>query len=286
MTVPLRDALQRFLQDWRDDVPPTWQPALADVEPDFGAIGTGLALEPNDVLLPFRKGHSSPLAPADSHVFRALDLPPDAVRVVLIGQDPYPRLKRATGRSFEQGDFVNWKKANVAESLRRILQALAHHRRPDWPHVTNDGGWQAVADGIESGVLDIERPRVLFDRWQAAGVLCLNLGLTLSRFDKPVQQAHMAMWKPIVRGILLHLARRPGRDLVVILWGGDAQRAFDAMGIDAAFAQGGQPDRLVTVRRNHPAFEDEGEVPFLRLPDPFTEVDQRLAALQAVPINW
>ena len=38
----------------------------------------------------------------EAHVFRAFDeLEPDRVKAVVIGQDPYPHVTRATGRAFE-----------------------------------------------------------------------------------------------------------------------------------------------------------------------------------------
>ena len=40
------------------------------------------------------------IVPAPEHVFRALQVPPERVRVLLVGQDPYPNPEHAMGWSF------------------------------------------------------------------------------------------------------------------------------------------------------------------------------------------
>ncbi|MBL8484955.1 MAG: hypothetical protein JNJ60_22355 [Rhodocyclaceae bacterium] len=284
----LRAALESFLTDWRSDLPDAWRGILAGVEPDFGAIAAHLTLEPNERIFPLRKGHADPLAPAHSHMFRALDgSAPDAVRAVLLGQDPYPEIRRATGRSFEQGDLSNWQ-GEVAKSLRHIIQVLAEHRAPDPDYVPRDSAWPGVSARIVAGNPAIELPAGLFDRWQEAGVMCLNLGLTLSRFDDRdapaadrVQPAHMGLWKPVVTTIVRHLAQRPGRPLLVLLWGGMAQKAVDQMRLNSARQDGESPAQLAVVRRIHPVMPA-----FLQLPDPFAQANAALETIGAAPINW
>ncbi len=43
---------------------------------------------------------------------------------VLMGQDPYPHVQQATGRSFEQGDLKDW---------LGLLAGVAIQPRADWP---------------------------------------------------------------------------------------------------------------------------------------------------------
>jgi uracil DNA glycosylase len=100
-------------------------------------------------------------------------------------------------------------------------------------------------------------------------VLALNVGLSFSRKEADVQQAHMLLWRPLVREILLNLVRRHvQRPLLVVLWGKQPLKAFEAMGIAAAAAGG----RFKTVEREHPATPA-----FLtRQPDPFTDANTAL----------
>src|SRR6185369_12848524 len=103
---------------------------------------------------------------------RAFDgITPDEVRVVVIGQDPYPHVEQATGRSFEQADVVAGL-TKVTPSLKRILQAVALARTGDRRYV--DGGaeaWQRVLAARAAGTLDLPPPLPMWDRWQGAGVM-------------------------------------------------------------------------------------------------------------------
>lgn len=88
------------------------------------------------------------IAPADP--FRALRLvPPEAARVVVFGQDPYPKPGHADGLAFSAGH-------GRPHSLRRIFQVLASDR-PGWapPAI-----WK-------------------LDAWAEQGVLLLNPTLTV-----------------------------------------------------------------------------------------------------------
>ncbi len=285
----LRSAIGTFLTDWLDDVPAAWRAALAGAEPDIGAVDESLTLDADEVIFPLRKQHDDPRAPAGSHVLRALDIDPHAVRAVLVGQDPYPRMSRATGRSFDQGDLEQWS-GNVSESLRRMVQSLAQFRQPAPTYVAHDRAWRDVRERIHTGLPVIEHPRALFDRWETAGVLCLNLGLTFSRFEKATQEAHMRVWKPVVEAILVHLASRQDRELLIILWGARAQDAFDDMGVMKAARAVGSGGRVVVVRRSHPGADgpsgDRGASPFLRLDDAYTQANEALARIGAAPIDW
>ena len=64
------------------------------------------------------------IAPADP--FRAMRLvPPEAARVVVFGQDPYPKPGHADGLAFSAGH-------GRPHSLRRIFQVLAADFAPHW----------------------------------------------------------------------------------------------------------------------------------------------------------
>jgi uracil-DNA glycosylase len=291
----LRHALGIYLEDWRADLPAHWRPWFHGIEPDLSAVAPHLTLDPGEVIIPGRKGQPDPRAPAGSHLFRALDdCRPEDVRAVLLGQDPYPDVARATGRSFEQGDLARWD-GKVAKSLRRVVQTLGQHRLPNGGYVAHDHAWPGIRQGILAGQPHIEVPQALFDRWSAAGVLCLNLGLTLSRFDKKttpaadrVQPAHMAMWQPVVTHLLTRLVQRPGKSLVVLLWGRPAQQAFAAMQLDPV-AQAAN-STLLQVLRPHPAADgppgNAGAAPFLVAPGPFTEANAKLHQHNLAPIAW
>jgi uracil-DNA glycosylase len=286
----LRAKVSDFLSDWRDDLSSSWGGALDGVEPKLSAIDTALTLENNETIFPGRKGHPAPDARPDSHVFRALDgLRPQDVRAVILGQDPYPRSSRATGRSFEQGDLLKWspKKSDVAESLRRILQVAAHFRTGETKYLDGDTAWKGLAEDIVSGDVDVEPPQQFFDRWQEQGVLCLNAGLTLSRFEPAVQKAHFALWRPVIQRILTTVATRTTGSVVFLLWGGVAEQTFQQLGVIAAAEAAGTRDRVAVAKRVHPGAEDNAGKPrFFGAPNIFAEANEKLVAGSGIAIEW
>ena len=206
-TSSLRHALSAFAQDWRKDLAPSWQLALKDVEPACAAVGADLNFSITEPVFPARRAQPLPQARCDAHVFRAFDaLGPEDVRCVLLGQDPYPCVTRATGRSFEQGEAADWTSTRVTPSLAGLVSWLAEHR-------TGDGAFRArggLRRAMRSDAVALEQPRALFDRWQGAGVLCINTGLTLTRYARggsPEQlRGHIPFWTPVVQEVLRHLA--------------------------------------------------------------------------------
>jgi uracil-DNA glycosylase len=286
----LRAKMSEFLVDWRDDVNASWRALLDGVEPALNAIGPALTLMDNETIFPGRKGSPAPGARPDSHVFRALDgVRPRDVTAVVLGQDPYPMASRATGRSFEQGDLPAWSpdRKKVAESLRRILQIVAHFRKGDARYLHGDPAWPDVVADIDASQLDIAAPRKFFDAWQKQGVLCLNAGLTLSRFQKDVQQAHFALWRPVVQRILTTLATRKKGSVVFLLWGGVAQKTFNELGILDAADAAGTRNRVAVVTHVHPAAEDkQGQPRFFTLPNTFTAANEKLTQIGGPAIQW
>ncbi|MFN3644559.1 MAG: uracil-DNA glycosylase [Gemmobacter sp.] len=138
-----------------------------------------------------------PWAPGPGLVFRALDLtPPDAVRVVILGQDPYHEPGRATGLAFGYPPGVP-----PRHSLANILREL------------HDDLGIARADGDLAG-------------WAAQGVLLLNTVLSVP-VGPGMAGGHARLgWQALTAAILAEAARGP---CAFLLWGAPAQRAAAAI---------------------------------------------------------
>src|SRR5262245_18485720 len=102
--IELRAALQTLFNGWKQDLSAPWRTFFGDADVAPALVPLGLPLvAPDHVIFPARKGAPPAGARADAHFARAFDqVAPAKVRVVVIGQDPYPQVDRATGRSFEQ----------------------------------------------------------------------------------------------------------------------------------------------------------------------------------------
>jgi uracil-DNA glycosylase len=126
-----------------------------------------------------------------SDVFRAFALTPfDCVKVVIIGQDPYPNPVNAMGLAFSVRSSVR----PLPLSLRNIDHELQTDMR---------------IDPARSGDLTV---------WAKRGVLLLNRALTIG-IDRT---SHARQWRGFTNAVIDCLLAHPS-ELVFILWGSKAQ---------------------------------------------------------------
>ena len=285
----LRSSMRRFLRNWKTDMARPWQSFLDNVEPAFQKIDERLEMG-RSTIFPGRKDREPRNAPEGSHVLRAFDrINPGQVKVVIIGQDPYPNVRQATGRAFEQGDQTEWT-SDIANSLKRIIQVVAHDRTGNRTYKQSRGGWGNVKSAIESGELELQEPTRIFGYWQRQGVLWLNTALTLTKFHDPHQtRGHIPLWKPVIQEIVLRLAQRPRRQLVVVAWGGKAKDFLVACNLLRKTRRRGKPvyvetkafEHAAVVQASHPSIPG-----FLSGTNPLTSVNRKLVQMGATSINW
>lgn len=277
----LRNALSRFVEGWRDDLSEAWRSVLNDVEPAVRDVGEELTFSTNEPIFPARRERPHTAARPDAHVFRAFDgIQPAEVRCVLLGQDPYPSLERATGRSFEQGEGYDWASMKISQSMCGLLQMLAEHRTED-PDYRGKGGLRRA---LKANDVNIEPPSELFDRWRDQGVLCLNTGLTLTRYvrggAKEQLQGHIPFWRPVVAGVMRFLARRTDGQVVFLLLGKHAWKIADLTGIQAEAQAAGTWGRSVgEARPYHPSFRGSKR-------NGLIEANDQFAAMGVDGIDW
>ena len=281
----LRDALTQYSLNWRDDLSANWRAALASTSPNALGVLDTLTFATTEPIYPTRRNVVLPGARADAHVFRAFDdLQPASVRCVLIGQDPYPMLSRATGRSFEQGDLDAWvsKASSVASSLRVLLRMLVAARtgntavlRMTWANFVKF-----------TATINLESPRELFDHLQSQGVLCLNTGLTITRYKSggaPEQtKGHIPYWKPVVGQVLRSIATRSSGHVVFLCLGQFAQKLLVSERVKVeATAANTWGTRATDLAMPHPVAPG-----FISGPNPFVAVNGKLNSMGASSIDW
>ena len=272
--VALRAHMQERYEDWGEDLPieqegrveqavRAWRAFFADCAPPaFAAIPEALQIANGAHVWPGRKRYPLPGAPEEAHICRAFDgIGPEDVRVVFLGQDPYPAIECATGRSFEDGipDVAN-------RALRPAMRNLGKSAR-------------ALAGGGEEKPFCPSRPgraaaiRTHFDTLRDRGVLFINASWTFSMRDDAHKTAHRALWQPVTSHLLSKIARRPGPPVIFLLLGNDAKAVFDQLGLLNVRA----------VRHVHPTswggrfFQEE---------NPFRRVNDVLQEFGEEPINW
>jgi len=181
------------------------------------------------------------LYPAKEYIYRAFDLTPfPKVRVVIIGQDPYPQPGKAQGLSF----------------------AIA----PDDPHLP--GSLKNIYKEIKSEYPNFQIPKHGdLRRWAQQGILLLNMALTVPPGER---NAHRGVWKPfLVKTIKEIVEKKP--KTIFVLWGNEAQKIAGIIGNAPVLISGHPSPEAVNrggdflgnghFRKINDILEKQGELP-------------------------
>lgn len=185
---------------------PTWQYALGDCRDLLLLMEMQLA------------GESRPYMPIDQRVMRAFETSINDVKVLLVGQDPYPTENVAIGLSFAVD-------LQVSETLPRSLQNILKE-------VENDLGSKVKTGGD-------------LTKWADQGVMLLNRHLTV-----PIGEAsghHDLGWNRFTDKVVAALAAHHGEKLVAILWGKQAAEVEPLLG-NAQIVKSAHPSPLSASR--------------------------------------
>jgi uracil-DNA glycosylase len=167
----------------RSIVDPGWADALEPVAGRIAAMGDFLRAE---------VAAGRRYLPSGENVLRAFKQPFAGVRVLIVGQDPYPTPGHAVGLSF-----------SVAPEVRRLPGSLVNIFR----EYSEDLGYPTPATGD-------------LTPWAERGVLLLNRVLTVQP-GKPGSHRGRG-WEEVTEQAIRALAARK-TPLVAILWGRDAR---------------------------------------------------------------
>lgn len=189
-------------------LPPAWREAL-----DAPHIQT--VLGKLDVMLADRLAQQVQIFPL--RPFRALtEVAPEAVQVVLVGQDPYHGPNQAQGLAFSVPDFCP-----TPPSLRNMFTELKREYGEAWTPQRNS-----------------------LVRWARQGALLLNTALTV--------EAHQAGshakcgWEHITDALIMRVLREP-RPKVLLLWGKHAQAREGLLELNPPAGP------ILVLRANHPS---------------------------------
>ncbi|MGB3738669.1 MAG: uracil-DNA glycosylase [Pontixanthobacter sp.] len=168
-----------------ENIPDSWRAILAPIcdTPAMHALEAALEAE---------AAGGTAIYPPQAQRFRALEMtPPDAVRVVILGQDPYHGPGQAHGLAFSVPEGQR-----IPPSLRNIFKERAGDIGHDMPTHGN------------------------LDHWAQQGVLLLNTALSVAA-GKAGSHAKRG-WQSVTDAIVQAVADRAD-PTVFILWGNHAQ---------------------------------------------------------------
>ncbi|PZE65660.1 uracil-DNA glycosylase [Curtobacterium sp. MCBD17_021] len=188
-------------------VDPGWAEALAPVEDEVHRIGAWLRAETEA---------GRPYLPAGPAVLRAFEDPFDRVKVLVVGQDPYPTPGHPIGLSFAVDQHVR----PVPRSLQNVYRELA-----------DDLGVTPPQHG------DLRA-------WSRQGVLLLNRVLTVG-VGAPASHRGKG-WETVTEQAVRALVARD-RPLVAVLWGAQAASVRPFLG-DTPVVASAHPSPLSASR--------------------------------------
>ena len=185
-----------------------WAQALEPVADRIAAMGDFLRAE-------VAAGRT--YLPAGENVLRAFKQPFAEVRVLIVGQDPYPTPGHAVGLSF-----------SVAPEVRPIPRSLANI----YQELESDLGLPRPSNGD-------------LTPWTEQGVLLLNRVLTVAP-GEPGSHRDKG-WEAVTEQAIRALVARDGEPLVAILWGRDARNLAPLLG-DVPLIESAHPSPMSADR--------------------------------------
>ena len=186
-------------------VPESWQSLLIEHTSLINEIGLELQR---------RADSGERILPDRANVFRALEIRPQDVKVIIVGQDPYPKISDAVGLAFS----VSPRKSGLPGSLMNIQK-----------EIMTDIGSTTTADGD-------------LTKWSAQGVMLLNRVLTVSAGES-ASQSHLG-WQSVTETIVKRCAENGA---IGLLWGNSA-RELTSLFDSKAVIEGVHPSPLSAHR--------------------------------------
>lgn len=166
------------------DIHPSWHPILSPVAQQLETVLGQIAA---------RRADGERIEPQPQDVLRVFRMPFNAVKVLIVGQDPYPTPGHAVGLSFSMDPQIH----PIARSLTNIFQERF-----------DDVGVVPALSGDLAA-------------WETQGVFLLNRVLTVTA---GAAGSHQKLgWEEITETVVRALADREA-PLVAILWGGQARK--------------------------------------------------------------
>lgn len=165
--------------------PLTWRPFFVEREENVKKIAQILS---NDI----ENGYN--IIPRPALVLAPFILTPlDHIKVVILGQDPYPREDDATGLAFS---IPRGRPISSSPSLNNMFKVLEKTVE----------GWKRPHHGN-------------LEKWALQGVLMINTALTLREGDR---NSHGRVWQQLIDPLIEYISSDT-KHCVFMLWGGQAQ---------------------------------------------------------------
>ncbi len=167
--------------------------------------------------------------PEARNVLRFFAFPLQNVRVIILGQDPYPQPGVATGRAFEVGTLQSWNQPFSNISLKNILRSL--YKAYTGQIIT----FNKVREKLDNE-FPVLPPGRLFEHWESQGVLLINRSFTCTPGRSG---SHQKIWREFSQQLLQFISVTLP-DATWFLWGNHAREVVHDL------------KRIKTIQSMHP----------------------------------
>lgn len=150
--------------------------------------------------------------PKTDKVLKFLKVPLADVKVIILGQDPYPQDGVATGRAFEVGTLKSWDDKFSNISLKNIIRAIYFAYNNEYLKYSD------IKNTIGKTFL-LKSPYELFVEWEKQGVLLLNTSFTC---EIGKSNSHEKYWNIFTMSLLKYISKA-NPDVIWFLWGNNAK---------------------------------------------------------------
>ncbi len=150
--------------------------------------------------------------PETDKVLKFLKVPLADVKVIILGQDPYPQDGVATGRAFEVGTLKSWNDKFSNISLKNIIRAIYFAYNNEYLK------YSEIKNKIGKTFL-LKPPYELFAEWEKQGVLLLNTSFTC---ELGKSNSHEKYWNIFTMSLLKYISKA-NPDIIWFLWGNNAK---------------------------------------------------------------
>ena len=235
------------LSIYPDPLPPTWESLFIENKEDIE--GTAQV-----IMNLMKKNEYTKIYPGTSNIFRAFELTKlQDVKVVIIGQDPYPQMcvcglhPRAQGLSFSVAkcDEIPSSLGNIYKELRR---SIPDYKTPNHGDLT---------------------------KWAEQGVLLLNTCLTV---QPSAPDSHKKIWLGFIEKVIKAISDH-NKNCVYVMWGKNAQVVEDYLLTGAVKLYSSHPSGFSAMR-------PLGEYPPFIGSNHFVDINKALVLLGKKQIDW
>lgn len=188
------------------------------------------------------------ILPSKQDVFKAFTCcNPNRLRVIMVGQDPYPQRGAATGLA-----FANNTQDNISPPLKVIRNTINDYAK-------SRGDLMPIIDNSLTS-------------WANQGVLLLNSALTVEE-EKP--GSHSLLWRPFIKTFLRDMSvTRP--DIIYVFFGKEAQSFIPYLS-DFLY-------KPIVLKENHPSYYARTGIPMDYTI--FKEIDNYTKQMNNDTIQW